>query len=120
SEAWDDPHVRCLGVHFCGGKIDVDEYGELIIADHILMLFNADHAVEIPFTLPAVTSGHPWQLLVDTAILDAEPDDEPLEESAYTLQPCSLVVMRSPIDADDVAAEEKASETVLEPAVVRT
>jgi isoamylase len=120
SEAWDDPHVRCLGVHFCGGKIDVDEYGEPIIADHILMLFNADHAVEIPFTVPAVTSGHPWQVLVDTASLDAEPDDEPLEESTYTLQPCSLVVMRSPIDADDVAAQEKASETVLEPAVVRT
>jgi len=117
SDAWDDPHVRCLGVHFCGGTIDVDEYGEPIIADHILMLFNADHAIEIPFTLPAVTSGHPWQLLVDTAS-DTEPEDEPLDESLYRLQPCSLVVMRSPVDADDVAALEKASETIIEPAVV--
>lgn len=119
SEAWHDPHVRCLGVHFCGGKIDVDEYGEPIIADHILMLFNADHALQIPFTVPAVTSGHPWQVLVDTALLDSEPSDEPLDESTYTLQPCSLVVMRSPVGAEDIAAQEKAGEAILEPAVVR-
>src|SRR5437868_6677511 len=31
SDAWKAGHVRCLGVHLIGGKIDVDEYGTPII-----------------------------------------------------------------------------------------
>ena len=109
-EAWNNPHVRCLGVHLCGGKIDVDEYGEPIFADHILLLFNADHANEISFTLPALANGEPWERLFDTAFISG--DEETELTSAYTLQPCSVTVMRSPVNKASVEAEATQEEIV--------
>ena len=97
-EDWNTPHVRCLGVHLRGGRIDVDEYGEPIIGDHILILFNADHTLKIPFNLPPIETGEPWQRLFDTAI--DEPDGEPIKASTYDLQPVSVAVFRSPVKAD--------------------
>jgi glycogen operon protein len=97
-EAWQMPHVRCLGVHLCGGRIDVDEYGEPIIADHMLMLFNADHANTIPFTLPEVASGEFWHCMFDTS-RDVKEEEE-ITASAYKLQPVSVVLFHSPVDQD--------------------
>ncbi len=103
AEAWQAGHVRCLGVHLLGGRIDVDEYGEPIIGDHLLILFNADHAHEIAFALPDLSDDAPWERLLDTA--NEEPDvDEPEEDGkdvseagAYKLQPCSMAVFRAPV-----------------------
>jgi isoamylase len=98
NEAWGAGYVRCLGVQIAGGKIDVDDYGDPIIGDCMLILFNADHAVEIPFTLPAVETGQPWTRLLDTAIDEADGGGETgMTESAYKLQPCSVVVFSSPV-----------------------
>jgi glycogen operon protein len=52
-EAWQQGFVRCLGVRLLGGDIDVDDRGEAIRGDTILLLFNADHANTIPFALPS-------------------------------------------------------------------
>ncbi|MEX0937825.1 MAG: glycogen debranching protein GlgX [Pirellulales bacterium] len=106
-EAWDAPHVRCLGVHLFGGHIDVDEYGEPIIADHVLMLFNADHANVIPFTLPPVDSGEQWRRLFDTAKMSE--DGERIASSSYPLEPVSLALFCSPV-ADDIAEAAKSEE----------
>ena len=95
---WSTHHVRCLGVHLRGGRIDVNEYGEPIIGDHILVLYNADHTLNIPFNLPPIETGEPWQRLFDTAI--DEPDGEPIKASTYDLQPVSVAVFRSPVKAD--------------------
>ncbi|GAA5508674.1 glycogen operon protein GlgX homolog [Novipirellula caenicola] len=97
-ETWNDPSVRCLGVHFCGGKIDVDEYGEPIIGDHILMLFNADHGQEIEFRLPNLAEGKPWQRVFDTALFDEDETD--IMQNTYTLKTCSLVVLKSPVEEE--------------------
>ena len=44
--------VRCLGVRLAGDVIDeVDERGERIVGDTLLMLFNADKDA-VPFVLP--------------------------------------------------------------------
>ena len=41
-EAWNSPDVRCLGVRLNGDAIDeVDERGERIVGDTLLLLFNA-------------------------------------------------------------------------------
>jgi glycogen operon protein len=98
NESWSAGYVRCLGVQIAGGKIDVDEYGDTIVGDFLLILFNADHAVEIPFTLPRVETGEPWTRLFDTA-LEGPIEGESVEvtESVYRLQPCSLVVFTSPV-----------------------
>jgi isoamylase len=105
-EAWNTPHVRCLGVHFHGGMIDNDEYGEPIIGDHIVILFNADHANEIPFALPELNGGNEWECLFDTAIekkeepkaaTEAKVDAKSISAArAYKLRPCSMAVFTAP------------------------
>jgi glycogen operon protein len=94
SDAWNTGFVRCLGVLLYGGKIDVDDHGEWIRGDNILMLFNADHANTIPFVLPPPDEqGEPWELIFDTAQQDL--DGEVSLGESYPLQPCSVVVLRS-------------------------
>jgi glycogen operon protein len=112
-DAWNNPHVRCLGVHLCGGKVDVDEYGEPIVADHILLLFNADHAVEIPFTMPKLASGEPWEWLFDSSSLKEE--GQPELSSTYTLRPCSVAVLRSPVNKTEIEAKHRAGEVMEKP-----
>jgi glycogen operon protein len=69
-QAWNDPGVRCLGVRLAGDLInEVDERGEMIRGDTLLLLLNA-HWEEIPFTLPQTSDGDVWETLIDTA----EPD----------------------------------------------
>ena len=108
-ETWNDPSVRCLGVHLCGGKIDVDDHGEPIIGDHVVMLFNADHENEISFMLPVIPSGDPWQLVIDTAREDIK-EAEDLSQSAYDLQPCSLAVLKSTVNEKMLTAAFKPGE----------
>lgn len=106
-QAWNNPIVRCIGVHYCGGKIDVDEFGETIIGDHILMLFNADHSTTIKFSLPALASGQPWQCVFDSShplSEDAANDGTDILQSEYSLGPVSVVVLRSLVEESDVDA----------------
>src|SRR5262249_38269649 len=56
-ESWKESFVRCLGVQLFGGEIDVDEHGESILGNTMLLLFNADHVNEIDFVLPEITNG---------------------------------------------------------------
>jgi isoamylase len=92
-EAWNAPFVRCLGVQLFGQSIDVDTHGETIRGDTILMLFNADHTHKIPFTLPPAGSTSPWELVFDTARLDAKSDLG--LQTQYELDTCSVAVFRS-------------------------
>ena len=59
-QAWNDAFVRCFGVQLFGGEIDIDEHGEPIVGDTMLMLFNADHQNAIDFHLPPTERGLPW------------------------------------------------------------
>ena len=66
-EAWNAGFVKCLGVRLAGDMInEVDERGEPIIGDTLLLLLNA-HWEELQFTLPATREEHVWETLVDTA-----------------------------------------------------
>ncbi len=66
-EAWDAGFVKCLGVRLAGDLIgDVDERGEPIIGETLLILLNAHHEA-IPFTLPVTKPEHHWERLFDTA-----------------------------------------------------
>jgi glycogen operon protein len=66
-QAWNESSVRCLGVLLYGKNIDIDQHGEQIDGDTMLLLFNADHLKAITFTLPPPENDSPWELLVDTA-----------------------------------------------------
>nr|MBU1328677.1 glycogen debranching protein GlgX [Candidatus Omnitrophota bacterium] len=65
-EAWSASSVRCLGVLLAGDAIpEVDEQGERIIGDTVLLMMNAS-AKDVSFLLPAYRPGLEWELLFDT------------------------------------------------------
>jgi isoamylase len=95
-EAWKSGFVRCLGVQLFGEDIDVDEHGEDINGDTILLIFNVDHVNTIPFIIPPPggDDNGPWEMVFDTAVDNGSADDKP-PASPYPVQPCSMVVLRS-------------------------
>jgi glycogen operon protein len=99
-EAWDAPFVRCLGVFLYGGSVDVDERGEQIKGDSLLLLFNADHGNPIPFELPDPPGDcEPWELLFDT--MQADPPELNEVGPQYELGPCSVAAFRAPRKVDE-------------------
>ena len=94
--AWNDPNVKCLGVRLAGDLInEVDERGEPIKGDTLLLLLNA-HWEEIPFTLPDTANGDVWQTLIDTAEMDRPsiPEIRPQRET-FPLYGRSLALLRT-------------------------
>lgn len=93
-DAWNAGFSQCLGVRFPGDLIgDVNERGEPITGDSIVLLANAHHEA-IPFILPSRDNGQEWERLIDTA--------DPLAErtkykghTSYDLQGRSMSVFRS-------------------------
>jgi glycogen operon protein len=65
-EAWNSGYVRCLGVHLLGGMAQIEEHGEKVAGDNLLLLLNA-HWEIIPFTLPLTGDWIRWELLFDTS-----------------------------------------------------
>jgi glycogen operon protein len=99
-QQWNASHVRCFGVILFGDRIDVDEEGEEIHGDTLLILFNADHELTIEFTLPKIEENLPWQRLIDT--FEAEVShDEFAGGSVYPLRSCSMVVFRMATQDED-------------------
>jgi glycogen operon protein len=66
-KAWDDGAVKVLGMRLAGDEInEVDERGEPIVGDTLLVLMNA-YWETIQFKLPDTKPEHVWEALVDTA-----------------------------------------------------
>ena len=59
----------------------------------MLLMFNADHANTIPFTLPPVEDSQSWELLADSGRNDEKVPRQ--VEKSYELLPCSAAVLRS-------------------------
>jgi glycogen operon protein len=96
-QAWGAGLVKCLGVRFVGDLIgNVNDRGEPIVGNTILLLLNAHHET-LPFTLPAAQQGAGWQRVLDTANPDAGPQSY-AAASNYPLQARSLVVMRLAVE----------------------
>ena len=92
-EAWNAGFVRCLGVLWAGDAIEeVDEKGEKIAGDTLLILLNAHHE-PIAFQLPAIGSQPQWELLLDTADVAAQDHFLPGGQK-YNLRERSLAVLR--------------------------
>ncbi len=105
--AWNAGYVKCLGVRLAGDLIgDLDERGEQITGDTLLILLNAHHE-ELPFCLPATISGQQWELLIDTTHAGAVTGQFE-SEHRYPLKGRSLAVFRT------AAIEKAATEVVVE------
>jgi isoamylase len=113
--AWNADSIRSLGMLLSGNAIEeMDERGELIVGDSLLVLINADPEA-IPFTMPELDADHQWQRIFDTA--DPQGSEPRLTASHYPLESRSLAVFkvtpplrerRKSADAEtpeDVAAE---------------
>jgi glycogen operon protein len=99
--AWNAGFIKCLGVRLAGDLIgDVDEKGELLVGETLLLLLNAHHEA-LPFTLPVTNPGHYWETMLDTS----QPGPtEPIPFQAgqqYALQGRSLAVLRIRISEEE-------------------
>jgi glycogen operon protein len=56
-EAWNAGFVRCFGIQLAGETNDVDELGEPVVGDDLLLLLNA-HYESIPFVFPPAIQEH--------------------------------------------------------------
>jgi isoamylase len=92
-EAWNQSSVRCLGMLLYGKNIDIDQKGEQIDGDTMLLLFNADHATAVQFVLPSMKDGDGWELVATTATEGVEVPS-PVEKK-FELAPCSAAALRS-------------------------
>lgn len=103
TETWHQGWVRCVGVVLFGDSIDLDEDGDEIRGDTLLLLFNAAYGQTVCFTLPQLDERQPWELLLDTA--DAQSTRALFAaRDAYPLRDFSLAVFRlcTPEDAQTV------------------
>jgi isoamylase len=95
-EDWGSGFSKCLGIRLAGDLIgEVDERGEPIIGETLLLLLNAHHEA-IPFTLPATRAEHHWERMLDTALPAG--DGELLVQQGgeqYPLQGRSVVMLRT-------------------------
>jgi glycogen operon protein len=65
-EAWNADFVRSLGMLLSGRAIEeVDEKGEAVTGDTLLVLLNA-HDQQVPFMLPPLDPNQRWRRLIDT------------------------------------------------------
>lgn len=92
--------VRCFGMRLAGDLIgEVDDEGDPIVDDTILVLMNAHHDT-IPFTMPITNPGHRWERIFDTADDDA-PQALFDAFTVYQIKDRSLAVFRTQLDAPD-------------------
>ncbi len=90
-EQWQTGWVRAFAMRLAGQHLDwVDESGEPISDDTLLLFFNAHHDW-VEFTLPANGGDLTWELAFDTARPDAEDEQHPGGQR-YGLEARSMVV----------------------------
>jgi hypothetical protein len=77
-----------------GGDLDVNEYGESISGDTLLVLFNADHELNLPFILPVLDSRGHWLVVCDTYLPEWHGRKRWKGGKPYQLRACSLVIFK--------------------------
>jgi glycogen operon protein len=101
-EDWKTPDTRALCVFIAGNGLDeVNELGEPLTDDDLLLLVNGGHEA-LDFTIPNVVQGpEPWELLVDT---NDDRAHEPVPIAGHTrLEGRSLRLYRRPASGELLA-----------------
>ncbi len=93
---WSTVWIRCFGMRMDGNINDVDDLGNLLHDDVLLLLLNADQS-NIDFTLPSKAHEGPWSLVLDTARPAVLTDAETFAAGeTYRLEGRSLALLRTP------------------------
>jgi len=90
---WQVDYARALGCLLRGDNLDIGDSGEIVSGDTLLLLFNADQAVDVEFRLPPMQPTEYWQCVVDT-FDDAFQGEGPAAGDVYLLRACSVAIMR--------------------------
>jgi isoamylase len=91
-EDWEAGWLRCLGLRLGEVLGEVDEHGNPIRDDTLLLLLNAHHE-GIGFSLPRDIPDGEWQCLIDTSVGDGAPVP-PVRGDAVELSGRSVVLLR--------------------------
>ena len=96
-EDWNTGYARVLGVRLSGDAIaEVDERGNLIIDDTLLLLLNAHHE-PFSFVLPETGSHGRWQLFLDTRVAQQPvPTVHLASGDAYEMEARSFALLSTP------------------------
>jgi glycogen operon protein len=86
---WEHDWLRCFGMRLGEQLGEVDELGELLTDDTLLVLLNAHHE-PVSFVLPD-RPGPEWEVLFDTSCVDARPRTA---NGTFELDGRSVVLMR--------------------------
>jgi glycogen operon protein len=90
---WRAVALPAFGFRLCGEAMDeVDERGEPITGDTLLVLMNA-HDLPVPFTLPDPHPGLDWEVLIDTG--EAGTGGRAGQGAKLTVPPKALVLLRA-------------------------
>lgn len=90
--SWNTPPVLTLGVRLAGDTGEVDEVGQPIVGDTLLVLLNAKEE-GVSFLLPGEEPDMQWEKLLDTAHPEA-PSESFAPGKPYPLEDRNLVVFR--------------------------
>jgi glycogen operon protein len=94
-EDWNAGFVHCLGVFLAGHVDDVDEVGQPVLGDNLLLMLNSSHE-NISFQLPEMVADLPsLEVLLDTANQKAV-STQHYPKDPFNLQARSLVLFRWP------------------------
>jgi isoamylase len=115
---WNVGYSKCLGVQLYGKHVDVNEHGEAVDADTLLILFNGDQKLEIPFALPSFAAVSQWQQLLDSADPQAEGRLFQINEK-YPLKPCSVAILRAVTDTETLVLKPSRSLRTATPSTAR-
>jgi len=111
-EDWNNPFARCLGLRLAGDAIEeLDERGNRIIDDTLLILLNAHHE-PLPFVLPAHRRKVRWQVVVDTARPQMKQQRSLRGGEVYQLEARSLALLCLPRQG---ATDEDETKPVAQP-----
>ncbi|HET9491084.1 MAG TPA: glycogen debranching protein GlgX [Methylomirabilota bacterium] len=90
---WRAVALPAFGFRLCGEAMDeVDERGEPITGDTLLVLMNA-HDLPVPFTLPDPHPGLDWEVLIDSS--EAGTGGRAGQGAKLTVPPKALVLLRA-------------------------
>ncbi|HEX9242706.1 MAG TPA: glycogen debranching protein GlgX [Anaeromyxobacter sp.] len=97
-EDWQQPYARSVGFLLGGDAIaGVDERGERIVGDSLLVLMNAWHE-PVTYRLPDVVWGREWEILLDTAGATDAKRDLVAAGGAAPVEARSLVLLSRPAE----------------------
>jgi glycogen operon protein len=97
-EDWQKPFARSVAFLLGGDAIaGVDERGERIVGDTLLVLMNAWHE-RVAYRLPDVAWGQEWEILLDTAGATDAKRDLVAAGGAVPVEARSLVLLSRPAE----------------------